>query len=384
MIKKIQINNFKCFKFVDVNITPLTILAGINSMGKSTVIESLLLLRESYLKRQNSISSGENRIPSFTLRLNNQYMRLGHGSDVLCDFSDNDIISMKVVDQDNVFEDKWKVNKSSNSSILQPMNSYAVTRDKEIFMKSKLFAQNNNSYIDFSYITADRIGPRSWFDVPDESVEVNHNIGSKGEYAAFYYNSMQNKDIPLLGVAAQDETPTIDFQVNKWMECISPNTKIHTTVQSDMDAAQLTYSYSGSAKNRRSINVGFGLTYTLPIILALLTVQQGGILLLENPEAHLHPHAQTMLGRLIARVVENGAQIILETHSDHIINGIRVAIKEQGMKPDKLLINFFSASDDKNDSTPRVTQIKADENGKLNDWPKDFLSEWEDNLFKLL
>lgn len=384
MIKEIQIKNFKCFKSISITVAPLTILAGINSMGKSTVIESLLLLRESYLKRQNAISSEENRIPSFALRLNNQYMRLGHDSDVLCDFSDNDIISMKIIDKDNVFEDEWMINKSSNSSIMQPRNAYAVTQDKDIFRKSKLFAQNNNSYIDFSYITADRIGPRSWFEVPDESVEVNHNIGSKGEYAAFYYDSMQNKNIPLLGVADQSETPTIDFQVNKWMGCISPNTKIHTTVQPDMDAAQLAYSYSGSAKNRRSINVGFGLTYTLPIILALLTVQKDGILLLENPEAHLHPHAQTMLGRLIARVVENGAQIILETHSDHIINGIRVAIKEQSIKPNKLLINFFSASDDKNDSTPRVTQIKADENGKLNDWPKDFLSEWEDNLFKLL
>ena len=65
MIKEIQIKNLKCFKSIDITIAPLTILAGINSMGKSTVIESLLLLRESYLKRQNSISSGENRIPSF-------------------------------------------------------------------------------------------------------------------------------------------------------------------------------------------------------------------------------------------------------------------------------------------------------------------------------
>ena len=228
------------------------------------------------------------------------------------------------------------------------------------------------------------MGPRSRFDIPDETIDMNHNIGSKGEYAAFYFDSMQSRKIPLDDIARDEESKSIAFQVNKWMGCIAPETRIRTSVTRDIDAAKLTYYDKNSAKDRRSINVGFGLTYTFPIVLALLSVKKGGILLLENPEAHLHPKAQTMIGKLIAKVVQCGGQIILETHSDHIINGIRVAIKERILDNEKMIIDFFSASQKVENTTPEITDIYSDKNGKLSNWPKDFLSEWEDNLFQLL
>ncbi|WP_437793447.1 AAA family ATPase [Mitsuokella multacida] len=382
MISEIRLKNFKCFKDKNIKILPLTILAGINSMGKSSVLESILLLRESLLSEKTLLSDQED-FPLFDLRLNNQYMRLGTGMDVLCEFSTENIIGIGITDDNKKLDRRWNVDKSTSSSVLS-VDRQHISKNEENRFSSNIFATNNHEYIDFAYISADRLGPRSRFDIPDETIDMNHNIGSKGEYAAFYFDSMQSRKIPLDDIAGDEESKSIAFQVNKWMGCIAPETRIRTSVTRDIDAAKLTYYDKNSAKDRRSINVGFGLTYTFPIVLALLSVKKGGILLLENPEAHLHPKAQTMIGKLIAKVVQCGGQIILETHSDHIINGIRVAIKERILDNEKMIIDFFSASQKVENTTPEITDIYSDKNGKLSNWPKDFLSEWEDNLFQLL
>lgn len=382
MISEIRLKNFKCFKDKNIKILPLTILAGINSMGKSSVLESILLLRESLLSEKTLLSDQED-FPLFDLRLNNQYMRLGTGMDVLCEFSTENIIGIGITDDNKKLDRRWNVDKSTSSSVLS-VDRQHISKNEENRFSSNIFATNNHEYIDFAYISADRLGPRSRFDIPDETIDMNHNIGSKGEYAAFYFDSMQSRKIPLDDIAGDEESKSIAFQVNKWMGCIAPETRIRTSVTRDIDAAKLTYYDKNSAKDRRSINVGFGLTYTFPTVLALLSVKKGGILLLENPEAHLHPKAQTMIGKLIAKVVQCGGQIILETHSDHIINGIRVAIKERILDNEKMIIDFFSASQKVENTTPEITDIYSDKNGKLSNWPKDFLSEWEDNLFQLL
>lgn len=119
MITQLSLKNFKCFKSSDIKIAPLTVLAGINSVGKSTVIESMLLLRESKMKSESR------DIPLFNLRLNNQYMHLGTGMDVLCDFSDNDEIGIQLYDTYNtemVFDGAWLVGRDNPSSVLEPID----------------------------------------------------------------------------------------------------------------------------------------------------------------------------------------------------------------------------------------------------------------------
>jgi len=76
---------------------------------------------------------------------------------------------------------------------------------------------------------------------------------------------------------------------------------------------------------------GFGLSYTLPVITALLvgTLIPNSLVIIENPEAHLHPRGQTEIARLIALCAQVGTQIIIETHSDHLFDGIRIAAKNK-------------------------------------------------------
>ncbi|MCQ4437669.1 AAA family ATPase, partial [Clostridioides difficile] len=80
-----------------------------------------------------------------------------------------------------------------------------------------------------------------------------------------------------------------------------------------------------------SFNVGFGITYVLSIITLVLSAEPGDILIIENPEAHVHPRGQIELGKFLALASKSGIQIIVETHSDHIFNGMRLFIKNNRM-----------------------------------------------------
>ena len=78
----------------------------------------------------------------------------------------------------------------------------------------------------------------------------------------------------------------------------------------------------------RAVHTGDGLVQVLPIVVAALSAAEDSLLLIENPEANLHPAGQAHMGEFLAEVAAAGVQVILETHSDHVLNGIRRAVKQ--------------------------------------------------------
>jgi predicted ATPase len=106
------------------------------------------------------------------------------------------------------------------------------------------------------------------------------------------------------------------------------------------------------------------------------------LLLIENPEAHLHPKGQTMMGRFLASAASCGVQCIIETHSEHVLNGVRLAIKEGLLKPDAAVGYFFEYSFSSEMST--VQPIFFDEHGACDCWPENFFDESEKSLMELL
>jgi len=153
------------------------------------------------------------------------------------------------------------------------------------------------------------------------------------------------------------------------------------------DAASLRFSYTGTSvdsgsREHRPSNVGFGLTYCLPIIVACLAAPKGALLLLENPEAHLHPRGQSALGQLLARCAADGVQIIVETHSDHVLNGIRIAAKRSEIPNEDVAVHFFSRNVENGESS--ITSPVLHANGRFSDWPDGFFDEWSKALDELL
>lgn len=375
MIQQLTMQQYKCFVNETVCFSNLTVLSGLNSMGKSSLIDALLLLRQSYLRE-------DGRVP-FGLHLNGRYVSLGNGLDVLSEHGESDNISFKLVYDKVKYDDTWIAN--SNQRVLKSKISLAKTYPVNL-QKLALFHDNRGKFLHFTYLNAERLGPRTMYPIMDEDSTEQNELGIQGEYTSQFLNVFGGKKLPIQAmVLAEGSSPTLLLQVQEWLNIISPGIQIDTKLDAEVDAVKLRYHYSRPQQtisgDYRPIHVGFGITYVLPVVVALLATVQGGMVLLENPEAHLHPRGQTELGRLMARAAANGVQIVVETHSDHIINGIRLAVKKKEIRQEDVQINFFS---------PSVTLpgnciqfIHVNEKGELESWPENFLSEWENNLWKL-
>ena len=171
------------------------------------------------------------------------------------------------------------------------------------------------------------------------------------------------------------------------MSEFSPGLRIELMADVTKDAVSLRYRFEarrGVSNSFRATNVGFGVSYTLPVVVAILSASPGDLILLEAPEAHLHPRGQSRLGELLARAASSGVQILVETHSDHVMNGVRVAVHEGLLPSNNAGFLYFGWDPKLEDGATSVRQIVMDEDGRINDWPDGFFDEMDRNLEILL
>jgi predicted ATPase len=371
MIDRVRLINFKCFKDENINFTNLNLLAGLNSMGKSTLIQALLLLKQSYdmgLLQENG-----------TLALNGELVQIGNSKDLLYQYFEGDknvCIELTLSDSKS-FNCGWKV--LENIDILEPVEKIEI--DKEIF-KSVLFGNK------FHYLNAERLGPRMYYDVSTYKVRNRNQIGVQGEFAINYLDEHGKQKIPIKELQHQEfDGNTLYEQVNAWLSEIRPGTRI--TCQSNIDV-NLAFARFQFASGREMsdhftpINVGFGLSYILPLLVVILSSSPGTLLIIENPEAHLHPKGQAQIGKLLALAAANGLQIIVETHSDHVLNGVRVAVKDGLIVPEKVNLLFFTGAVIQDKFEHYTLTPKIDKDGRIDIWPDGFFDEWDKQLIKLI
>jgi predicted ATPase len=165
------------------------------------------------------------------------------------------------------------------------------------------------------------------------------------------------------------------MQLDEWCNYIFPG----IAVRVEKTGSQM---YKLKIRNDVAPNVGFGITYALPILVSGLTVPNDGILIVENPEAHLHAKAQSNMGYFLARMAAAGVRVIIETHSEHIVNGIRRMIVEgkSEMSHEDMTIYFFQNKDGEKD----IKEITMDDIGNLSEFPVDFFDQVRQDMLELM
>ena len=133
---------------------------------------------------------------------------------------------------------------------------------------------------------------------------------------------------------------------------------------------------------RNLMDVGFGVSQVLPVLAALFRADGPSIFLLQQPELHLHPSAQAALGSLFCRTAETGRQLIVETHSDYIMNRIRLDVRDRRTKlgPGDVAILYF----ERDDVEVRIHPIIFDANGNVQDAPPSYRRFFTDELNRSL
>lgn len=370
MKKIINIHNFKAFKSQDIELRPLTLLSGLNGSGKSTTLQAIALLR------QSMDANGFANIHG--LLLNGELVELGTGADVLHDEHDDEKISFKVNTEDSENYYIYEASYSNNSDVLSRIVNFR--RGDPI---PGLYENG------FQYLKADRISPAASYPKSHHTVTERRFLGTRGEYTAHFLNQFRDERVvdKIRHHPSADSTHGLLTQVNAWLQEVSPGARVNIEEVPRTDFMRLEYSYGSTAGIRggnpfRATNVGFGLTYSLPIIVACLAAEKGSLVMLENPEAHLHPQGQVAIGDLIARTAAAGVQIIVETHSDHVLNGIRIAVKEGIIPNTDVGLNFFKRSE--SSSQPTHAQPELSPNGRLSEWPDGFFDQWDKSLDRIL
>lgn len=338
---------------------------GLNGMGKSSFLQVILLLMQS------------DKLEEGVIDLNGILAQIGQGKDALYQFASEDHIAFGLqFSPDKSFN--WKFNYHTNKDKL--------TAEKGSKKELMQFFREHTKL--FQYISAERLGPKELYDASSVVVSDKKQLGLLGEYAAYYINVFgANREVNELIRHPKAKAEKLNAQINAWLKEISPGVSLNTKHVPEANKVILDYQFDikGNKTNSfRPKNVGFGISYVLPIVLALLTAENGKIIVIENPESHIHPRGQVELGQLIGLASKTGAQIFVETHSDHILNGIRVAVKEKQISKDLVNILYFDKTTNDTESYTHIHKLKVDNNGILSDEPEGMLDEWGNQLLKLL
>lgn len=360
MIKEYYIHNFKNHADTHLKLGSLTLLTGINGMGKSSVFQSMLLLRDSF-NRNNQMEN---------LVLDGDSCDVGSSAELVNGSVINDSRNLKLeikTDKDNLkFSFNYPSGNESMISRTEGSEQYRTDRLKNV----ALFTD------DFQYLSAFRNGPRNDYASNTNSVDKHRQISMKmgmGEFAVYYLNLYGGQEIAIKELRHDDfSNLNLKDQAQAWLGEVSPNIQIKID---QYDKLKLSYGYKQEGKAtiyHSAMNTGFGLSYILSIIVAVLSAKPGALILIENPEAHIHPSGQAALMRLICIAANAGVQILLETHSDHIVNGALVNIKKNIINRDNVAFYYFQLDENLN-SKPQ--KLNIGENNRIKNAPVGFCDQ---------
>ena len=393
MINRISLKDFKCFRErCSIELSKVTVMYGKNGRGKSSVAQALLLIGQS-MKRNNNIDR---------LLVNDSFVSLGQFDELVNINAKEKSFEITLIsnNKETVTLHFSKSPKSPDSGILtdmtvneqsrvEKMSSFAGNGDHDSHEPKDNYTFNDNLLQDFHeptatyrtflstsdvnvlqelketlYVAADRKGPVS-------TVKSSFPYEGLDPHGGNVINIIASRDVVFL----QEVEKALSYTLSG--ASIQINSKDAETLELKMNSAD-------DDRYFHAVNVGFGYSYVLPVIVAALLAKENSLLIIENPEAHLHPGAQSrVIEFLIRQSNKKNLQLLIESHSDHVINGLRIAVKKGILKPEDALINHFDYKEGKGTES-EIKKITCDKNGTLSDYPNDFMDEWTAQMMQLV
>lgn len=359
MITTIALENFKRFHSTEISLRSMTVLTGVNGGGKSSLLQAILLAR--YATEHPT---------SRVIPLNGPYgLALGEAYDILHPEAGPDAQEVGVVLRAESAEYHYRFEVPTERSL-------NLLHRERPDIPPDVFGHEGRQ---FAYLTAERLGPREQLEVTAEDTTWL-GVGERGQFTAQVLAGEQTHRVRAAlqhPNTAHHGVVNLLTQVEEWIGDIVRRVRIQADWPPGLAASILRFSEAGwMGEPIRPANIGFGFSYALPIVVAGLLMPAGGMLIVENPEAHLHPAGQSHLGRFLARVAGSGTQVLVETHSDHLVNGIRLGIAaDQTLASHETILHYFDHQD-----SGSPTAVEVTPRGELTSWPDGFFDQIEHDL----
>lgn len=410
-ITRISVKGFKTLaEECSIEIRPLTILAGANSSGKSSIMQPLLMMKQTldathdpgalliygpnirftlvdqFLSQTNQDLLSEFQVGLEVDKIN--YMRVrfkksprGSGVDiaeVIYCFKNERLITLRpTMTRDEIISTMPKDEIFESLISRNLMDLKFKVEQKRFFLKAIGYSGYEN-------------GPRSTFD-PGPQIEVYSDCIQKIIHVpAIRGNPERNYRIlgigPLFPGTFENYIASV---INHWqttndnrlkalgdaLELLGLTWKIDVKQIDDTSieilVARLPHKTRIDVKDLVSIaDVGFGVSQTLPVLIALLVADPGQLVYIEQPEIHIHPRAQTAMAHILADAANRGVRVVVETHSSLLLLGIQSLVAEGKLSPDEVKLHWFKRRPE--DGVTEVTSADLDDAGAFGDWPEDF------------
>ncbi len=319
MLTRLVLENFKCFNRADITFKPLTILTGTNSSGKSSVIQAILM----------SIAFANRATPLLKYELRDYGFQ--SFTELRTQSADENRISLKL-EGDNRINNIELLRGDSGEVKVSLVGLAATGVQLEREFEDNLF-----------YLSANRFGAQS-----TASVFNDLKVGSDGQAILGTFNKLKESPVDPKLINHDASSSKLSVQVAYWLSRI---TGTHIEAQTEQISSTLVKPFfkvrdsegeglGNTSVERSPFNVGAGNSYLLKLIVMCLITKPDDVLLIENPEIHLHPKAQAGVGEFLAFVASRGVQIIAETHCEHLINQIRYDVREGKISSNDVIVHY--------------------------------------------
>ena len=352
MLEKLYINGFKCFDKVEISLRRINLFSGTNSSGKSSAIQAFLLLCNNAVKNSSSPLNGMwLRLGTFDECRNNRTNSRSFRVGAECGTEKFQAEFRSVDDERNIVDVEFTL----ESEVIQNLLSF----DKQ------------HVY----YLPANRIGPEDSYQKNFDRVNF---LGDKAEFIIdFLYKNRKKEVAPSL--IADTASVTLQHQVNYWLgKLFGVNNTVRDLGLSNSLSVEF---WLGNGKHVRPYHMGSGVSFAIGVLVSCLSANLDDIVVIENPEIHLHPKAQSDLTEFLCFAANAGIQIILETHSDHVFNGIRKSIVKKEIANTDVAVHFFQLDED---ALSKNTVIDINEHGRIMTHPKGLFDQFDDDLDQIL
>lgn len=349
MFCELNISNFKCFPEETIAFKNLTFLAGSNASGKSSIIQALLLIEETTRLREDECRILQNLSRILGVQTGGPQALVAQNPQGKSEYD---------------FEFKLDGKK------------FCYTIDKNTVLNLKVEAADKLPKHEMTYLNAERIGPRMLYEAG--GIE---KITSNGSNAVYLIEQGDKNGLKVADALLCEGTSSkFSHQVEGWMQAILGELQFQVHIDNLKAQSELLIGNSLAQAPVIPTLTGFGISYVLPIVVAALWCSAGKnhILIIENPEAHLHPAAQSAMGQFLALTAHAGVQVIVETHSEHIVDGARIEMM-QLENTEQMLVNFLKNDEEK----VYVNPLLVNEKGELDEWPEGFFDQKQIDLRKI-
>ena len=369
MLTQLDLRHFKCFEVLHLPLRPLTLLSGINASGKSSVLQALVLLHQTMREHEWSLR----------LMLNGASVQLGTVSDVVDKVYGRRDCEIGLVDGNTSFQWTFRGERMEMSMAVKRVVANGVSIDDPTRLRHLLAPDTTPSLAErlknLTYLTAERMGPREMYAMCDP--QIAPVVGPSGEDAASVLYTKRDEHVGEKLTLPDASSASLLQQVEARMRVFFPGCRLEMQPVPYANAVTLGLRTSDVTDYHRPIHAGFGITQILPIVIAALAAKANDFLLIENPEVHLHPAAQAQMGHFLAEVARSDIQVILETHSDHILNGVRRAVKAGVLASDQVSIHFFRP---RSEHSAQVESPVLDGTGNIDAWPEGFFDQVDKDM----